>query len=168
MTQTMEQFVTLGLGREVFAVPVQAVREILDMRPMTAIPEAPAYFGGLIDVRGESIPVIDLRRKLGLPEAAASENTRILVTSVAGADRELVLGLVADRVIEVIALETTSVEAAPDIGVRWRSDYIRGIGRNGQGFVIILDLARLFATEQRMYLGDAAAAFDQAPVAAYA
>ncbi|MEX6723841.1 chemotaxis protein CheW [Parapedomonas caeni] len=157
MTQSMEQYVTLGLGREVFAVPVQAVREILDMRPMTAIPEAPAYFGGLIDVRNESIPVIDLRRKLGLPEVAVTESSRILVTAVAGAGRELVLGLVADRVIEVIALEAAAVEAAPDIGVRWRSDYIRGIGRNSQGFVIILDLARLFATEQQMFIGTEAA-----------
>jgi purine-binding chemotaxis protein CheW len=146
------QFVTLGIDQEVFAVPVEAVVEILDMRPMFRLPEAPAYLAGLIDVRGRSVPVIDLRLKLGLPATPATETTRILVLEIATAGRVLALGLIADRVFEVMALDIRQVEAPPDIGVRWRSDYISGVGRRAGGFVIILDLPHLFSTTDTMLL----------------
>src|SRR6185369_4029073 len=84
------QFVTLGIDREVFAVPVDAVLEILEIRPMFRIPEAPSYLAGLIDVRGRGVPVIDLRLKLGLPAQAANEMTRILVLEFAVGEQKLV------------------------------------------------------------------------------
>lgn len=142
------QFVTLGIEREVFAVPVETVVEILDMRLIFRLPDAPAYMMGLIDVRGRGVPVIDLRVKLGLPAIEATETTRILVLEVPVTGRRLVMGLVADRVFEVAALGERQIEPPPDIGIRWRSDYIRGIGRHGDGFVIILDLDRLFSSEE--------------------
>jgi purine-binding chemotaxis protein CheW len=145
-TKTEAQFVTLGIEREVFAVPVEAVVEILDMRPMFRLPDAPSYLAGLIDVRGRSVPVIDLRVKLGLPAAPATETTRILVLEITVADRLLALGLIADRVFEVMTLDLRQVEAPPDIGVRWRSEYISGVGRRSGGFVIIFDLPHLFST----------------------
>jgi purine-binding chemotaxis protein CheW len=96
------QFVTLGIDQEVFAVPVDTVVEILDMRPMFRLPEAPPYLAGLIDVRGRSVPVIDLRVKLGLPATATTETTRILVLEITIEGRPLALGLIADRVFEVM------------------------------------------------------------------
>jgi purine-binding chemotaxis protein CheW len=141
------QFVTLGIDQEVFGVPVESVLEILDMRPIFRVPEAPHYLVGLIDLRGRSIPVLDLRAKLGLPAVPATETTRILVLEVEVAGRTLVLGLVADRVFEVLALGADDIEPPPDIGVRWRSDYIRGVGHRDGRFVIIFDLSRLFSTE---------------------
>jgi len=90
--------VTLGIEREVFGVPVEAVLEILDMQPVFRVPEAPAYMLGLIDLRGRSVPVLDLRTKLGLPSVPPTETTRILVLEVEVSGRPLVLGLVADRV----------------------------------------------------------------------
>src|SRR3954470_1346415 len=113
------QFVTLGIDREVFAVPVDAVVEILDMRPMFRLPEAPPYLAGLIDVRGRSVPVIDLRVKLGLPATATTKTARILVLEIMVEARPLALGLIADRVFEVMALDVRQVEAPPDIGVKW-------------------------------------------------
>lgn len=150
------QLVTLGIDREVFAVPVEAVLEILDMRPMCRLPEAPAYLAGLIDVRGRAVPVIDLRTKLGLPTAEATESTRVLVLNVTVSGRELVVGLVADRVFEVAALAADQIEPTPDIGVTWRSDYILAIGRRNDGFVIIFDLARLFSEEEAALLNEKA------------
>jgi purine-binding chemotaxis protein CheW len=147
------QFVTLGIDREVFAVPVEAVVEILDMRPMFRLPEAPVYLAGLIDVRGRSVPVIDLRIKLGLPATATTETTRILVLEIAVGGRPLALGLIADRVFEVMALDVRQVEAPPDIGVKWRSDYISGVGRRDDGFVIIFDLPHLFSTTDAVLIG---------------
>ncbi len=146
------QFVTLGIDREVFAVPVDTVLEILDMRLMFRVPDAPPYLIGLIDVRGRGVPVIDLRVKLGLPATEATETTRILVLEVPITGRRLVLGLVADRVFEVAALDERQIEPPPDIGIRWHSEYIRGVGRRGDDFVIILDLARLFSSEEAALL----------------
>jgi purine-binding chemotaxis protein CheW len=147
------QFVVLGLDREVFAIPVETVVEILDMRPMFRVPDAPAYLAGLIDVRGRGVPVVDLRLKLGLPALAVTETTRIIVMEAAVADRQLALGLVADRVIEVAPLDGGRIEPPPDIGARWRSDYIRGVGRRGDSFVVVFDLGRLFASEEPALLG---------------
>ncbi len=150
------QFVTLGIGQEVFAVPVEVVVEILDMRPAFRIPEAPPYLVGLIDVRGRGVPVVDLRIKLGLPPVPHGESTRILVLDVPLSGRKLALGLVADRVYEVTGLDGREIEPPPDIGVRWRSDYIRGVGRRGDGFVIVFDLSRLFSAEEAALLGASA------------
>jgi purine-binding chemotaxis protein CheW len=141
------QFVTLGIDREVFAVPVETVLEILDMRPMFRIPDAPAHLSGLIDLRGRSVPVIDLRLRLGLPQAPVTESTRILVLETPVKGRALTLGLIADRVFEVTGLDDDAIEAAPDIGSRWRSDHIRGVGRRNDGFVVVFDLARLFSAD---------------------
>jgi purine-binding chemotaxis protein CheW len=156
--RTDAQFVTLGIDREVFAVPVEAVFEILELRPMFRVPDAPSFLAGLIDVRGRAVPVIELRRKLGLAAADATENTRIIVLEVPLGERQLVLGLVADRVFEVTPLEGGQLEPPPDIGVKWRSRYIRGIGRRGDGFVVVFDLCHLFSAEEVALLGTAEAA----------
>ena len=142
------QYVTLGIDREVFAIPVEQVEEILDLRPVARLPHAPAYLLGMIDVRGRSVPVIDLRAKLGFTPAEATSSTRILVLEVAVGGRTLVFGLVADRVFEVTGMDGGRLEPPPEIGVRWRSDYISGVGRRGDAFVIVFDLSRLFADDE--------------------
>lgn len=152
------QFVTLGIEREVFGVPVESVLEILDMQPVFRVPEAPAYMLGLIDLRGRSVPVLDLRTKLGLTAIARTESTRILVLEITVNGREIVVGLVADRVFEVLALAAGEIEPPPDIGIRWRSDYIRGVGHRDGRFVIIFDLPRLFSTEDTAIVAGALSA----------
>ncbi|TBW37611.1 chemotaxis protein CheW [Siculibacillus lacustris] len=152
-TSSESQFVSLGIGAEVFAVPVDTVLEILDMQPVFRVPETPTHVLGLIDLRGRSVPVLDLRTKLGLPAIPATETTRILVLEVAVAGRRLVLGLVADRVIEVMALDAADIEPPPDVGVGWRSAYIAGVGHRDGKFVVIFDLAQLFSTEDTNALG---------------
>ncbi|WP_105440172.1 chemotaxis protein CheW [Neorhizobium sp. T25_13] len=139
------QFVTFSLGDEIFAVPVEVVREILDHEEPFKIPHGPEYLLGLRDVRGQGVPVIDLRLRLGLTRTVKTPHTRILVLDVPVADRVLVLGLVADRVFEVVPFRKEQIETAPDIGVRWRSDYIAGVVRRESGFVVVVDLARLFS-----------------------
>ncbi len=144
-TSSEAQFVTFALGDEVFAVPVEVVREILDHEEPFKIPHGPEYLLGLRDVRGQGVPVIDLRLRLGMTKTVKTPHTRILVLDVPVADRVLALGLVADRVFEVVPFRREQVETAPDIGVRWRSDYIAGVVRRESGFVVIVDLARLFS-----------------------
>jgi purine-binding chemotaxis protein CheW len=158
---TESQFVTLGLGDEVFAVSVAFVREILDYQAPFAIPDGPGYLLGLTDVRGRGTPTIDLRLKLGLPRIEPTPTTRILVLDVPLADRVLSLGLVADRVIEVVSFAVEQIETAPDIGVPWRSDYIQGVVRRDTssgkgGFVVIFDLERLLTSQDAAILSQAA------------
>jgi purine-binding chemotaxis protein CheW len=150
------QFVTLGIGREVFAVPVDTVLEILDMRELFRMPDAPPHLAGLLDVRGRSVPVIDLRVKLGLPSAPVTEGTRIMVLEIPIAGRQLVLGLIADRVYEVASLDDGRLEPPPDIGTKWHSDYISGVGRRGEHFVVVFNLSQLFASDEHVFIRAAA------------
>jgi purine-binding chemotaxis protein CheW len=152
------QYVTLALGEEVFAAPVGLVREIIDFQPPSALPEGPGYLLGLSDVRGRAVPTLDLRLKLGMPAAAPTLNTRILVLDIPLEDRVLSLGLVADRVIEVATFSEDEIETAPDIGVPWRSDYIQGVVRRASGFVVLFDLPRLLTSQEAARLAIAEAA----------
>lgn len=147
------QYVTLGIDREIFAVDVDKVREILEARPVARVPYAPPFMLGMIDVRGRSVPVIDLRTKLGLPAVEATEQTRIIVLDIETEGRTLTMGMLADRVFEVTSLDDHDMEPPPDVGIHWRSDYIRGVGRRADSFVIIFDLPRLFSSEETALIG---------------
>jgi purine-binding chemotaxis protein CheW len=142
------QVVVFGLGEEEFGLPVASVREILDHRTAYRVPNAPAWFLGLTDVRGLSVPMVDLRVRLGLMPAEATLATRILVVDVPTPGGEpLSLGLVVDRVLDVSTFAADAIEGSPDLGGRWRSDQIEAILRRGTGFVALLDPARLFGAE---------------------
>lgn len=159
MSDTTElQLVTFGLGAEIFAVPVSLVREILDYRETFRIPNGPSYLLGLTDMRGQGVPTIDFRQRLGLSPFAATAATRILVLDVPVGDRVLMLGLVVDRVLEVCSVSTDQLEAAPDIGVRWSSDYIAGVIKRAEGFVVLVDMAKIFSSEDARVLAARAAA----------
>lgn len=150
------QYVTIGIGDEIFAIAVTCVREVLDLCPITRVPNMPELLRGMIDVRGKAVPVLDMRQKIGLPPAEPTPHTRIVVLEVPVGGRSLVMGALADRVYEVIDVTHEGVEPPPDIGVGWRSDFLRGIGRRGETFVLILDLERLF-TDDGQSLADVAA-----------
>ncbi|SEM56737.1 purine-binding chemotaxis protein CheW [Sphingomonas gellani] len=141
------QAVTFGLGDEIFAVRVACVREILDHAPAFRIPNGPDWLLGLTDVRGQGVPTIDFRAKLGLARVDPDMATRILIVDLPLPDRVLALGLVVDRVLNVTTFGSEQVEPAPDIGVRWRSDYIEGVMRQPDGFVVLVDLSRIFTSE---------------------
>ena len=154
-TRLATQYVTLGVGEEIFAVEVTRVHEILDFGTVVRLPNAPDHVLGMIDVRRRAVPVIDLRVKLGLAPTVKTEHSRIIVLDVDIGARTVVLGLLSDRVYEVTDLSDHALEPPPDIGMRWRSDYIRGVGRRGDSFVIIFDLSRLFSDDEVPLLSEA-------------
>lgn len=141
------QYLTLGLVGETFGIPIRNVREILDMRPISKLPHAPEFLLGMIDVRGSGYPIVDLRAKLDLPAVPATEATRIIILDVPLEDRRVGVGFVADCVFEVTDIDESRIEPAPNVGGRWKSDYLAGIGRKGDKFVMIFDLTRLMATQ---------------------
>lgn len=154
-TSSESQYVTFSLDNEVFAVPVSVVREILDHEEAFKIPHGPEYLLGLRDVRGQGVPVIDLRLRLGMTKTERTPHTRALVLDVPIGEKVLSLGLVADRVYEVIPFRAEEIEGAPDIGAHWPSDYIAGVVRRNGGFVVIVDLARLFSSTEVAMMGTA-------------
>ena len=154
------QYLTLGLDGETFGIGIRNVREILDMRPISKIPHAPDFLLGMIDVRGTSYPVVDLRTKLDLPNVPATEATRIIILDVPMEHRSVSVGFVADCVYEVTGIDESQIEPPPSVGGRWKSDYLAGIGRKQDGFVIIFDLAKLMASSSLVQ--------DEAPAAVVA
>lgn len=137
------QYLTLGLAGETFGISIRNVREILDMRPISRLPHAPHFLLGMIDVRGSGYPIVDLRLKLDLPTVSATDATRIIILDIPIGDRIVGVGFVADCVFEVTDLDEAAMEPVPSVGGRWQSDYIAGIGRKGDKFVIVFDLKRL-------------------------
>ena len=141
------QYLTFGVDNERFAVPVEQVEEILDLRPISRIPHAPDYVVGLMDLRGVGMLLIDLRAKFGLAQVEATSRTRVIVADTTIEGIKSLVGLVADCVFEVTDLGGGAFEPPPAIGSRWRADYIVGIGRHGAAFVIVLDLERLLGND---------------------
>ncbi|MBF0426567.1 MAG: chemotaxis protein CheW [Magnetococcales bacterium] len=137
----------MGVDGDVFGVDVAHVREILDHQPISRLPQAPADLLGMIDVRGQTVPVIDLRCKLGYSSADITERSRILVLEVTAAGRTFVLGLLCDGVFEVAEFDTVTLEEVPELGTIWRPEYIQAVGRRHGRFVIIFDLGRLFGDD---------------------
>lgn len=151
--QALIQALTFCIGKEEFAVPVSLVREILDYRDPFRIPRGPAHFVGLIDVRGQSIPIIDLRLRLGLPAAGTTPFTRILILEVPADDRMMVVGVMIDRALSVCAFAPDAIDASPEIGVSWPSDYIEGVVRREGTFVVLIDIARILTHEDAALIG---------------
>ncbi len=152
------QYLTFGVDRECFGLPIEHVREILDMRPISRLPQAPPYVVGLIDVRGAGLLVIDLRARFGVPPTEATNRTRIIVVDAAVEGKSLGIGLVADCVFAVSDLSGAALEPPPSIGSRWRAEFVVGVGRENGAFVIVLDLDRLIEASEIAATGEPIAA----------
>lgn len=156
MTSSITSYITFKLGDELFAIDVARVREVLDLTEITRVPTAPPYMRGVVNVRGSAIPVVDLRHKFGLPPTDDTVNTRIVVLELELDGEVTVVGGIADSVHEVLELERGQLREPPRIAMRWRADMIEGLGKKGDQFIIVLDIARVFATDGSM-LADVAA-----------
>ena len=145
-----EQYLTFRLEQEIFAVDVYRVREVLDVIDITRVPRAPHYMRGMINVRGNVVPVMDLRTKFGMEQAETTLDTRIIVMEIHNEEEggdSMVVGALADKVHEVTELEQDKVEAAPRIGMRWNSEFLQGVGKRGDDFIVILNIDEIFSIE---------------------
>ncbi|PKU25003.1 chemotaxis protein CheW [Telmatospirillum siberiense] len=136
---------TLGLGGEIFAIDANCVLEILDMIPQTEVPGARPFVGALINVRGKVVPLTDLRFKFDMERTPPSIDSRIVVVEIPLNGEPAVIGLLADKVYEVTNIGGASIEDTPDIGMRWRPEFIKGIGKRGNDFIVIPDIVRIFS-----------------------
>jgi purine-binding chemotaxis protein CheW len=159
---------TFNLGDELFAINVSQVREVLEVLQITKVPTAPAYMRGVVNVRGQAIPVVDLRLRFGLPSIADTVHTRVIVMELSIDGETAVIGGLADSVHEVIELEPGNINPPPRIAMRWRTDFILGMGKRGEEFIIILDVNAVFSSEELVATSESAvpAAASTAAVAA--
>ena len=142
------RYLTFRLGNEVFAINVFKAREVLDLSHITRVPTAPGYLRGVVNVRGNAIPVVDLRDKFGLPQTEDTLHTRIIVMDLLMDGQTVVVGGLADAVHEVLELEPNEINDPPSLGMRWRTDLIIGLGRRDDSFIIILDIERVFTADE--------------------
>jgi purine-binding chemotaxis protein CheW len=142
------QYLSFKLGEEIFAVDVAQVREILDVIAITKVPQTPDFMQGVINLRGSVVPVMDMRLKFGMPPTERTVNTCIIVMEVTQDGETMVLGSLADSVQEVLDLDPDQIEPAPRIGTRLRSDFIKGMGKQNERFIIILDIDRIFTADE--------------------
>jgi purine-binding chemotaxis protein CheW len=156
-------YMTFKLGAELFAIDVAQVREVLEVAQITKVPTAPDYMRGVVNVRGQATPVVDLRLKFGLPEKPDTVHSRIIVMELQLDGEATVLGGIADSVHEVIELEPGSINPPPRIAMRWRTDFIQGMGKRGDDFIIILDVNAVFSSDELAAVSESSAP-EMAPV----
>jgi purine-binding chemotaxis protein CheW len=142
------QFLTFRLGDEVFALDITKVREVLDFTTVTKVPRTPEFMRGVINLRGSVVPVVDLRLKFGMTKTESSVNTCIIITEVTVDNDTTILGALADSVQEVLDLEPGSIAAAPKIGTKLKTEFIKGMGKRDDRFIIILDIDKVFSSDE--------------------
>jgi len=142
------QYLTFTLEGEHYAVPVGKVREVLEYTRITKLPRTADFMKGIINLRGSGVPVIDLRLKFGMAETPVAKDTAIIVLDVQGKDGSVIVGALADAVHEVVEIGGDKVEAAPRFGTRLAAEFIQGVGKRDDGFIIILDIDRIFNTDE--------------------
>jgi purine-binding chemotaxis protein CheW len=147
ITET-RQYLTFNLGEESFALDVAHVREILEFTNVTKVPRTPEFMRGVINLRGSVVPVMDMRLKFDLMSTEKTVNTCIIVVEVTFGEETTVLGALVDSVQEVFELEVNQIEPAPKMGTGLRTEFIKGIGKRDDRFVIILDVDRVFSADE--------------------
>jgi len=142
------QYLTFTLEHELFALNIVSVREVLELTNITKVPRTPEFIRGVINLRGRAVPVVDLRMKFGMGKTERTVNTCIIIVEVELDGEAAVLGALADSVQEVYEMEASQIEPAPRMGARIKAEFIRGMGKSGDQFIIILDINKVFSAEE--------------------
>lgn len=154
----VSQHLTFTLGKEVFALDIASVREVLELTPITKIPRTPDFMRGVINLRGHAVPVMDMRLKFGMPLAQVTVDTCIIIVEVQFEAERIVMGGLVDSVREVFEIAPEAMEATPRMGTSINVDYIKGIGKQEGEFIIVLDIDRLFSAKELAAVRGAAGA----------
>lgn len=154
-TTAGQQFLTFLLGREVFAMDIRTVREIIQYGPLTSVPLMPDFVRGVINLRGAVVPVIDLHARFGRPVAEIGKKTCIVIFDSVREGERTELGLLVDAVSEVVDIPAGQIEPPPSFGTAVRRDFIQGMGKLGERFVIILAPDKAFDVDDMARLCEA-------------
>jgi purine-binding chemotaxis protein CheW len=150
------QFLTFTLDQDVYAMEIDSIREVLEATTITKIPRTPEFMLGVINLRGHAVPVMDLRMKFSMGEVQQTVETCIIIAEVAHDGATTSIGALVDSVDEVFGIPADSIEPAPRMGSAIEAEFIAGIGRKEEAFVIILDTGKVFSAEELQQAGEAA------------
>ena len=139
------KYLTFALANEEYGLEILKVREIIGYIDVTAVPQTPHYVRGVINLRGQVIPVVDLRAKFGMETADVTDQTCIIVVEIQQASRTFSTGIVVDRVQEVLDVKGQDIEPAPQFGAAVETDFILGMGKIGDSVKILLDIDKVLA-----------------------
>ena len=145
--EDMEQFLAFRLGDESFAFEIERVREVLSYTKVTKVPNTPDFMSGVINLRGNVVPVVDLRLLFGLGQGEMTEDTCIIIVDVALDDETLEIGARADAVREVFDIKKDDIEPAPTLGEHLDTEFMLGMGKKDDEFVLLLDIEKVFSLE---------------------
>jgi len=139
------QYLTFKLEEEIYALEITKVREVLDYTKVTKVPQTPPFVKGVINLRGKVVPVVDLRLKFGMTETQQTIDTCIIIVEISLDEEHTQLGALADQVQEVLELDPTQIEPPPKIGSRLDTEFIKGMGKINDEFIIILNIEKVFS-----------------------
>lgn len=145
---TTLQYLTFGLGEEVFALETGSVREVIELVPVTRIPKTPPFMRGVINLRGHAVPVVDLRIKFDMPQVRDTVNTCIIIVDVEVEGENCHMGAIVDSVREVFEMGSDQINPPPRMGTSIRADFIKGMGKQNEEFIMILDIDKVFSPEE--------------------
>jgi purine-binding chemotaxis protein CheW len=158
-TTNANQYLTFTLNNEVFGIATGRVLEVLDYTDITPVPQTPEFMCGVINLRGSIVPVVDMHRKFGLPASERTVNSCIIIVSATVDGEQTSIGAVADSVREVLDLDPTTIEETPRMGTRLNTDFIRGVGKHNEEFILLLNIDTIFSAD-----AFTATTADEAPV----
>ena len=147
-------YLTFKLGQETFAANVGKVLNILEMTKITEVPKAPDYMKGVINLRGTVLPVIDTKVKFGLGETEFTDNTCIVVMEIDMDGDTIHVGALVDSVQEVLEIEDDQIQPPPSIGSKYRSEFIEGMAKYNEEFIMILNMDKVFSLDELAALQD--------------
>lgn len=149
------QFLTFLLGDEVFAIDILSIKEIIEFRNLTTVPMVPDCVRGVLNLRGAVVPVLDLQARFGRAASQVGKRTCIVIVELNTPHGRQVVGVLVDAVNEVLDITQDAIEPPPAFGARIRTDFIRGIGKVDEKFVILLDVDQVFSVDELASLVDA-------------
>jgi purine-binding chemotaxis protein CheW len=155
MEKSLTSYLTFKLGDELFAANVKKVIEILEIPKITKVPRSPDFMRGVVNLRGNVLSVIDSRVKFGLPPTDDTISTCIIVLNIQLEGQEIILGLIVDAVKEVVEIDKTSIQSVPEIGSKYRSEFIEGMVKSDEQFIMLLNIDLLFSSDEANILQDA-------------
>lgn len=158
------QYLTFKLGREMFAIGIRNIREIIEHGNLTTVPMMPEFVRGVLNLRGSVVPVIDLAARFGRGAGGSNRRSCIVIVEVEGQSGLQEIGVIVDEVSEVLEIPPSEVEPPPSFGTRIRTDFISGMGKVHGGFVIMLNVQRVLDVDEIAALPGTAAGLDAATV----
>jgi purine-binding chemotaxis protein CheW len=142
------QYLTFTLGKEMFAIGILNIKEILEYGNLTTVPMMPEFIRGVINLRGAVVPVVDLAARFGGRPSQETKRTCIVIIEVTADDERQDIGVVVDAVSEVLEIPGSEIEPAPGFGAKIRADFIQGMGKVNGKFVIILDVDKVLSVDE--------------------